>query len=396
MDFLIIWSETIVRWLHVIAGIAWIGSSFYFVHLDLSLKSSRSLPPKASGDSWQVHGGGFYHMVKYMVAPENMPSQLTWFKWEAYATWFSGIGLLAIIYYLESELYLIDVNVLEMSAPVAIMVSVGTLVGGWLIYDGLCRSPIGKNETVLGIVGFIFLVLAAYLFTLVFSSRGAFVHIGALIGTIMVANVLMVIIPGQRKVVASLIAGEEPEAIHGIRGKQRSVHNNYLTLPVVFIMIGTHYPLAFATKWSFLIIALTLVIGVVIRIFYNTRHRGDPSPWWTWGVALVCVIGIIWLSTLGPARGEKVVSQPNTQISIDDVEEVIFTRCVMCHAEEPAWERMPVAPKGVELDEAEKIRRQAREIVMHAVWSNAMPPANISEMEPEERQKLADWYAGLK
>ena len=251
MDFIIIWSETIIRWLHVIAGIAWIGSSFYFVHLDLSLKSSKSLPPNASGDSWQVHGGGFYHMVKYMVAPENMPSQLTWFKWEAYATWFSGIGLLAIIYYLESELYLTDVNVLEMSAPVAIMVSVGSLVGGWLIYDGMCRSPIGKNEIVLGIVGFIFLVLAAYLFTLVFSSRGAFVHIGALIGTIMVANVLMVVIPGQRKVVASLIAGEEPEAIHGIRGKQRSVHNNYLTLPVVFIMIGTHYPLAFATKWSF-------------------------------------------------------------------------------------------------------------------------------------------------
>ncbi len=396
MEVLTSWSEMLVRWVHVIAGIGWIGSSFYFVHLDLSLKSGSNLPEKASGDAWQVHGGGFYHMVKYMVAPDHMPSELTWFKWEAYATWITGMGLLVIVFYLEAELFLIDRSVLDISAAAAILISIGSLIAGWIIYDLLCRSPLGKNELLLGVVGFVFLTLASYLFTLIFSSRGAFVHIGALIGTIMVANVLMVVIPGQRKVVAALIKGEKPEAIHGIRGKQRSVHNNYLTLPVIFIMVSNHYPLAFATRWNWVIVSLTLLIGVVIRHFYNTRHKGEASPWWTWAVAAICMVAIVWLSQLGPANGARVQAEPSAEVAMGDVEEVIIGRCSMCHAREPLWEGIIVPPKGVILEDVEHIRKNARNVAMQAVWTRAMPPGNITEMEQEERQLLANWYAGLK
>ena len=230
-----------------------------------------------------MHGGGFYNMVKYLVAPARMPDELTWFKWEAYATWISGFALIVAIYYAGASLYLVDPAVLAISPATGIAISLTAIVLGWAVYDGLCRSPLGRNDTVLAAVGFVFIVTLAYAFTKVFSARGAFMQIGALIGTIMAANVLMVIIPGQRKVVADLIAGRTPDPVHGQRGKQRSTHNNYLTLPVVFVMISNHYPLAYATRFSWVILALVLVMGAVIRHFYNMRHQRQPSPWWTWG-----------------------------------------------------------------------------------------------------------------
>ena len=252
-----------------------------------------------------MHGGGFYNMVKYLVAPARMPDELTWFKWEAYATWISGFALIVAIYYAGASLYLIDPAVMALSPATGIAISVAAIVLGWAVYDGLCRSPLGRNDTVLAAVGFVFIVALAFAFTKVFSARGAFMQIGALIGTIMAANVLMVIIPGQRKVVADLIAGRTPDPVHGQRGKQRSTHNNYLTLPVVFVMISNHYPLAYATRFSWVILALMLVMGAVIRHFYNMRHQRQPSPWWTWGVAVVCGLAIVWLSTLGPAQSER-------------------------------------------------------------------------------------------
>jgi uncharacterized membrane protein len=301
-DIAWIWAEAFLRWLHVIAGIGWIGSSFYFIHLDYSLKRREGLPAQAYGEAWQVHGGGFYNMVKYLVAPARMPEELTWFKWEAYATWISGFALVVAIYYAGASLYLIDPAVLAISPATGIAISVAGLVLGWAVYDGLCRSPLGRNETVLAAIGFVFLVVLTYASTRIFSARGAFMQMGALIGTIMAANVLMVIIPGQRKVVADLIAGRTPDPVHGRRGKQRSTHNNYLTLPVVFVMISGHYPLAYATRWSWVILALLLVMGGVMRHFFNVRHQGLPSPWWTWGAAVVCGLLIVWLSTLGPAQ----------------------------------------------------------------------------------------------
>ena len=304
-DILWVWAEAFLRWLHVVAGIAWIGSSFYFIHLDYSLKKREGLPPEAYGEAWQVHGGGFYNMVKYVVAPARLPAELTWFKWEAYATWISGFALVVAIYYFHAGLYLIDPAVLDVSPATGIALSVAGLVLGWIVYDGLCRSPLGRNEAMLAAIGFVFLTALAWLSTRLFSPRGAFMQMGALIGTIMAANVLMVIIPGQRKVVADLIVGRTPDPVHGRRGKQRSTHNNYLTLPVVFVMLSGHYPLAYATRWSWVIFALLLVTGGVIRHFFNLRHQGRPSPWWTWGVAVACALAIVWLSTLGPADSAR-------------------------------------------------------------------------------------------
>jgi uncharacterized membrane protein len=398
-DIAWIWAEAFLRWLHVIAGIGWIGSSFYFIHLDYSLKAREGLPPQAYGEAWQVHGGGFYNMVKYLVAPARMPDELTWFRWEAYATWISGFALVIAIYYAGASLYLIDPAVLAISPATGIAISFAGLVLGWAVYDGLCRSPLGRNETVLAAVGFVFLVALAYASTRIFSARGAFMQMGALIGTIMAANVLMVIIPGQRKVVADLIAGRTPDPVHGQRGKQRSTHNNYLTLPVVFLMISGHYPLAYATRWSWVILALLLVMGGVLRHFFNVRHQGLPSPWWTWGAAAACGLLIVWLSTLGPAqetrtRGKRVDAGAAAPVSFRQVEDIVASRCSMCHAREPVWAGILMPPKGVLLDSPARIKAQAREIAASAAWSSAMPPSNITGLTPEERHTLAAWFAG--
>jgi uncharacterized membrane protein len=396
-EWLVFWEflDMSVRWLHVIAGIAWIGSSFYFVHLDASLKVVNDLPKGAGGEAWQVHGGGFYHMVKYKVAPEKMPAELTWFKWEAYATWMSGFALLVIVYYFGAELYLIDPHVLELSTWSAVLISLFGLALGWIAYDRLCKSTIGERDVALIAIGFAFLVALTLLFTFIFSARGAYMQMGALIGTIMAANVLMIIIPNQKVVVADLIAGREPDPALGQMAKQRSMHNNYLTLPMLFIMISNHYPLVYASRFSWLILALVLVMGAVIRHFYNVRHRGEPSPWWTWGVAAVLALLVIALSAMPPASdaSDEAGMAADETVSFLDVEEIVLTRCSMCHATEPVWQGMPAPPKGVVLETPEQIRLHADAINVQSVRTHAMPPSNITEMEPGERAVLGAWIA---
>ena len=385
------WLSLIVRWLHVIAGIAWIGSSFYFIHLDLSLKRSPGLPDGVKGDAWQVHGGGFYHMVKYLVAPARMPDELTWFKWEAYTTWLSGFALMILVYYMSADLFLVDKSVLDISPGTAVALSLGLLLVPWLIYEGLCRSPLGRNEVALALVGYVFLVAITYAYTHMFSGRGALNQIGALIGTIMVANVFAIIIPNQRKVVADLIAGREPAAFLGEQGKQRSVHNNYLTLPVIFLMISSHYPLLYATRYNWLIVAIVLVIGPVIRHFYNSRHEGKGNPWWAWAVAAAGMLAVALLSAAGP-REAATGALPQTP-KFAAVEDIVISRCSMCHAKEPVWAGLAAAPKHVMLDTAEAIRLHTRLIDMTAVRSSAMPPGNITDMSADERRTLAAWIA---
>ncbi|MDR4306048.1 urate hydroxylase PuuD [Chelatococcus sambhunathii] len=392
------WLSFFVRWTHVMAGIAWIGSSFYFVHLDQSLKQRPSLPDKAYGDEWQVHGGGFYHMVKYLVAPPQLPEHVTWFKWEAYATWLSGFALLVIVYYLGARLYLIDPQVMDIHPITAVAYSLGGVFLGWFIYNELCESDLAKSDLKLALATFAMIVAVAFIYSFVFSGRGAFMQVGVVMGTVMAANVFMVIIPNQRKVVAALKAGETPDPALGQKGKQRSLHNNYLTLPVVFVMIGNHYPLAFATRFSWAILALVIVMGVSIRHFYNTRHRGLPSPWWTWGVTAACAVAIMALSAAGPPPARVTETEPAAAESElrETAQLVVQTRCSMCHADRPLWPGIGVAPKGVKLETLQDIKAHAGSIRTAAVLTHSMPPGNVTEITPEERKALADWASSIR
>ncbi len=396
-DYLWLWSELLIRWVHVIAGIAWIGSSFYFIALDLSLKPGRELPAQAHGQAWQVHGGGFYNMVKYLVAPSKMPDELTWFKWEAYGTWISGFALLTVIYYTSAGLYMIDLDILDIEPWQAVAISVVGLVLGWGIYDGMCRSPLGRSDMALALAGFVFSVALAWGYAQIFSARGAFVQIGVTIGTIMVANVLMVIIPGQRKVVEVLRAGGEPDPRYGARGKQRSLHNNYLTLPVIFVMIGGHYPAVFATDYAWVILAIVLIIGAVVRHFFNTKHKGDPAPWWTWAVAAGLTLAAIFLSQAGaPTRSvdqaayEEYDFGQGADLHLAAIE-LVTERCSVCHAVEPQWEGLAFAPKGVILETEKDIMANIDGIFWQVAASHAMPPGNVIWVEDEERLMLAKW-----
>jgi uncharacterized membrane protein len=383
-------ASLIFRWLHVVAAIGWIGSSFYFIHLDLSLQNRNDLPEGVGGEAWQVHGGGFYRIMKFLVAPKAMPDRLTWFKWEAYATWLSGFMLVVIVYYLDADLFLVDKSVLDLTSTQAALFSLVSLVLAWLLYEGACRSRIAEHELAFVIGGYVFLVGLTYAFTHVLSGRGAFNQIGAIIGTIMVANVFLVIIPNQKKTVAALLAGERPDPELGKTGKQRSVHNNYLTLPVIVLMISNHYPLLFATRYNWLIVAIVLALGPVIRHFFNSRHAGQGSPWWVWGVAAAGMGAIALLSAAGP-RGVKTGEAGGATFA--QVERIVGTRCSMCHAAEPVWPTLAMAPKAIRLDGADHIRRNARLIGRNAAWSSAMPPGNITEMTGSERAVIAAWLA---
>jgi uncharacterized membrane protein len=399
LDYFWLWSEMIVRWVHVIAGVAWIGSSFYFIALDLSLKPGKELPKEANGQAWQVHGGGFYNMVKYLVAPKKMPEELTWFKWEAYSTWISGMALMSLVYYGSASLYMIDLEVLDITQLQAVFLSLGGIVIGWIIYDGLCRSPLGKNDLILALAGLVFLVLLSFIYTEVFSHRGAFMQMGVTIGTMMVANVAMVIIPGQKKVVQALKAGDDPNPIYGVRGKQRSLHNNYLTLPVIFVMIGGHYPIIFATEYSWLILGLILIIGALIRHFFNTKHKGLPAPYWTWLVASILAVCSVLLSYAG-APTNNVYEVSNLKMTKEEIHktavELVIERCSSCHAREPLWEGLAFAPKGIHLETEEEVLKMANEIYWQSAASWAMPPGNIIWLEDEERVLLSEWHASLK
>ena len=299
------WINALARWLHVITAIAWIGSSFYFIHLDASLRRRAGAPAGTAGDAWQIHGGGFYHMTKYMVAPPQLPEELTWFKWESYATWLSGFFLMCVLYYRGADLFLIDQDVMVLGHWQAVAISVAVLVAGWVAYDLMCKSPLGRNDGALAIAGFVLLVATAWGLTKIFSGRGAMLQVGALMATMMACNVFMLIIPNQRKTVAAMLRGETPDPSLGKQAKQRSLHNNYLTLPVVFLMLSNHYPLVSSTRYNWVMVALVLVVGTAIRHFFNSRHAGKPTPWWTWGVAAAGMLACVWLSTMGPVGGGR-------------------------------------------------------------------------------------------
>ena len=404
-DYTIIWEwlAFAVRWLHVITAMAWVGSSFYFIALDLGLRKSPNLPKGAHGEEWQVHGGGFYNIQKYLVAPAQLPDRLIWFKWESYTTWLSGAALLMILYWASAELYLIDRSKVDLQIWQAILISGGSLALGWAIYDLLCKSQLGKSPTTLMLILFVLLIVMAWGYDQVFTGRAALLHLGAFTATIMSANVFMIIIPNQKIVVGDLRAGRTPDAKYGQIAKLRSTHNNYLTLPVIFLMLSNHYPLSFASEYNWLIASLVFLMGVTIRHYFNSHHAGKGHPHWTWAATTIIFISIMWLSALEPfeIRDEIAVSSTGQSIDIDrfaahpgfrEVSEVIEVRCAVCHAAEPIWQNVQISPKGVLLESPSDITKHARQIYVHAGITNAMPPANVTFMELKERQAIIKWY----
>lgn len=391
------WLEFAVRWLHVVTAIAWIGSSFYFIALDLGLHRDRNLASGADGEEWQVHGGGFYHIQKYLVAPANMPDGLVWFKWESYSTWLTGFALLAVVYYMGAEFYLVDPAVMELSPSQAIAISAASLAFGWIVYNTLCKLFVNANQTLLMLALFVVLVGMSYFYASVFSGRAALLHLGAFTATIMSANVFFIIIPNQKIVVEDLVNGRKPDPKFGKIAKQRSTHNNYLTLPVIFMMLSNHYPLAFATQYNWIIAALVFLMGVTIRHFFNSMHARRGTPWWTWGLTAVLFLIVMALS-LAPmwqTEPEELTAAETRFVQAEgfaDAYDIVMGRCSMCHAAEPAWDGLRHAPKGIALETEAQIARHARKIYLQAGITHAMPPANLSWMEPEERAKLAKWY----
>ena len=398
------WLAFGVRWLHVITAIAWIGSSFYFIALDLGLRKAPNLPPGAHGEEWQVHGGGFYHVRKYLVAPEEMPDHLTWFKWESYATWLSGAALLMIVYWAGARLFLIDPEKASLAAWQGIALSAGVIASGWLVYDALCRSPLAARPTLLMVLLFALLVALSWGLHHVFTGRAAMLHLGAVTATIMSANVFLVIIPTQKVVVADLRAGRRPDPRYGRIAKLRSLHNNYLTLPVLFLMLSNHAPLATSTRHAWIIAALVFLMGVTIRHYFNTVHARAGNPTWTWAATALLFVAVMWLST-APLRDsdvEAAEARPLTAAELvfarapgfDEVHGIVQGRCSMCHAREPFWEGIPWPPKGVVLETEADLARAAGQVYLQAGVTHAMPPANASGIEEEERRAIVRWYRG--
>ncbi len=377
------WLNLLLRWAHLVVGIGWIGTSFYFIALDLSL--SRSKDPGVYGTAWQVHGGGFYHVTKYTVAPPALPSHLHWFKWEAYLTWMTGFGLLIVQYYLHAEAYLIDPAVMPLTKSQAIGISVVSLGVGWLIYDGLCRSPIGQRTVLLSALTFALILAAAVLYTKVFSGRGAFIHVGALVGTIMAVNVFGVIIPAQKKMIAQMIAGEDPDPRYGAVGKQRSIHNNYLTLPVLLMMVSQHYPFLFSHPHSWLVVALILMTGALVRHILNSADAG--SPWdnygWALPVAAMALISVIYVTA--PARPPIASGPP---VSETEALAISAKHCMQCHAKKPSHPGFAEAPKNVALETVADLRRYGKLVIQQTVQNRAMPLGNQTGMTDEERAAL--------
>jgi uncharacterized membrane protein len=387
------WLNLLLRWAHMIVGIGWIGTSFYFMALDYTLLKRERMNAGVLGTSWQVHGGGFYHVEKYTVAPATLPDVLHWFKWEAYLTWATGFGLLIVQYYVHAQAFLIDPAVMPLTALQATAISIVSLAAGWFIYDGLCRSRIGDNDVALALAVFALILVAAVLYTKVYSGRGAFIHVGALVGTIMAVNVFGVIIPHQKKMIAQMIAGQAPDPRHGAIGKQRSVHNNYLTLPVLLMMVSQHYPFLFTHPQSWLVVALILLSGGLIRHLLNRIDAGDnwDRYGWTLPTAAMALISTIYVTAPAPrAAGSASATSDEQAMAIS------AKHCVACHAHNPSHPAFKEPPKNMALETVSDMRRYAQQIYMQTVQNRAMPLGNQTGMTEAERDALGRWVNGLR
>jgi uncharacterized membrane protein len=390
--YILDWLNLLVRWLHVIAGVAWIGASFYFIWLDGHLESPQDPADDArgvGGEVWSVHGGGFYHAQKYKVAPARIPERLHWFKWEAYTTWLSGIFLTALVYWYGANVYLIDPAVAQLSAPAAVGIAIAFIIGGWSIYDLLCKSPLARDTRVFAAILFALTGVLAWALCELFGGRGAYIHFGVVLGTIMVANVFFVIIPGQKTMVAAASRGLAPDPEPGLRAKQRSVHNTYFTLPVLFVMTSNHYAMAYGHEYNWLILVGISLAGALIRVYFVARHKGSAS-------FVPAAIAMAIIAAIALAITPRSQQTNPGAASFDQVRNVINARCTSCHAAAPVHPAFPAAPLGVRLDTDEQIVAEADRIYQQTVVTRVMPIGNLTAMTDEERQIIGAWYQGLR
>jgi uncharacterized membrane protein len=381
------WLNLLTRWLHVVAGIVWIGSSFYFIALDNHLrppKDPRDAEEGVGGETWEIHGGGFYNIKKYLVAPRILPETLHWFKWEAYTTWLSGFALMIVLYYLNADTYLIDKSVADLSAGEAVAISVGLLAAAWVVYDVLCRL-LATRPLVLAAVLLVLITIAAWGIGHLFSARAMYLQIGAMLGTMMVGNVFFVIIPAHWELVRAKQAGREPDPAANARAKLRSVHNNYLTLPVVFTMLSNHFPFTYGHSYAWLILVVLLVIGAWVRHFFNLRHMGRTA-WW---IPVSAAVAIAVLAILIRPQNESAAG--TATVPFAQVASIVERRCAACHSDHPT--KVDAAPRGIKLDTPKEIKAEAQAIEQQAVQTKAMPLGNVTGMTQAERDVLGRWIA---
>ncbi len=384
--FVMEWLNLLIRWGHVIAGIMWIGASFYFIFLENNLNRTEDVRDELAGNLWAIHGGGFYFLEKYKVAPKVLPKDLHWFKYEAYFTWMTGVALLIVVYYMDAKSFLIDPQVADISTTTAIAIGVGTMIIGWLIYDGLCKSPLIKKPVLFVLIGFLILIASSYFLTHVFSSRAAYIHVGALIGTIMAWNVYFVIIPSQKALVKAAILGKPLDATLGQKAGQRSLHNNYFTLPVIFIMISNHFPSTYGHEWNWIILMVITLASAGIKHFWNLHERGVKSKY----ILPVSIVAMISLALITSPAFET-SDEPMEAVSFSEANEIIQRRCVQCHSVTPTDDMWKVAPLNVFFDTPDQIITQAERIMIRTVSTKTMPLGNKTQMTDEERNKLKAW-----
>jgi uncharacterized membrane protein len=384
-SYLLDWLNLLARWAHLIVGIAWIGSSFYFVWLDNSLEPPKTGNPRHLGELWSVHGGGFYNNVKFKGAPETMPEHLHWFYWESYSTWLTGFFLMCVLYYAGADTYLIDRSIADLTKWQAIGAGLAFLAGGWIVYDLLCRA-LHHSGRALGAAVIAYCVVAAWALTHLFSGRGAFVHFGAMLATIMSANVFFVIIPGQRKTVAAMKAGTSIDPAWGGNAKHRSVHNTYFTLPVLFCMISNHYAMTYSGRHAWLSLLAIAAAGVIIRLFFVLKHKSPPK-WW------LLVLGVAILAAVAVAlRPAPLAVAPGAKADFGEVRRIVAQRCTVCHAAQPSFQGFNAPPKGYQFDGDDRIVAQAQVIHQQSVVTRVMPIANITEMTDAERAVIDAWF----
>ena len=388
--FLLDWLNLIVRWIHVIVGIAWIGTSFYFNWLDSRL--DREIDSEnIEGELWSVHSGGFYNINKLKGPPKKFPKELHWFKWEAYATWISGFVLLIIVYYLNAEGLMIDKNVNDISPLTAIIISLIFLVGSWFLYDFLCESKLVNHTTLFTIICFFISVVVCYLLTKIYGSRAAYIHVGASLGTIMALNVFRVIIPSQKNMVNAALNNQKPDLSMGINAKRRSIHNNYITLPVLFIMISAHYPFTYGHKYNWLILASISIIGVLVRHYFNLRNKKQYKPW-ILPVAAVGMLILIFYTTLPRIfSNQKNLTSSLEQISFIEINNIIKYRCGVCHTKNPTFEGFEDPPLGIVFDTTDDILKNIDKIKSQVIDSDIMPPGNLTGITESEKVKINLW-----